>query len=356
MKQELIDRIARTVLYEGYALYPYRQSSLKNSKRCAFGVLYPESWTATQKGSDRSEFRTEVLLRGNEATHIGIVVRYLEFTDTAIEREITADAPLGTPQLRRFAGGEITLTAASVKPGLYRLSLTVRNTADADVTTWEKAIEHSLASAHAVITAQDGEFISMTDPPDDLADLAAGCTNLGVWPVLVGVKGATDAMLASPIILPDYPQLAPESPGDLYDATEIDEILTLRVLTLTDSEKAELRASDPKVRAILDRAEGLSSDHLMNLHGTIRSIGSKSRFAIGDRVRLHPSKSADIFDIALAGRIAIITGIEEDFEGNMHVAVVVEDDPGKDLGELRYIGHRFFFSPSEIELLEALTR
>ena len=194
--------------------------------------------------------------------------------------------------------------------------------------------------------------------------------------MLVGQSGATNTMLASPVILPDYPQIAPESPGDLFDGTEIDEILTLRILTLTDAEKAEVRESDPRARAILERAESLSADHLMNLHGVIRDMGpaaperwsawdnettlsprtnvaiGETRVAIGDRVRLRPGKMADIFDSALAGQIAIVTGIEEDFEKNIHIAVVVEDDPGKDLGEMRFIGHRFFFSPSEIETLE----
>lgn len=359
MERDLIGRIARTVLYEGYALYPYRQSSLKNSRRCAFGVLYPESWKNSQRGSDRSDFTTEVLLRGTEATRVSVIVRFLQFAESVMEREVSVHASpgalAGKPRREPISfgsvEGEVELSANSPMPGLCKLTLTVRNVAAINVTGWDEALTHSLASAHALITAEGGSFISLTDPPADFSDLAHSCVNNGVWPVLVGASGTTDAMLASPVILPDYPQLAPESPGDLFDATEIDEILTLRVLTLTDAEKAELRASDQRVRQILERSESLSSQHLMNLHGTIRGMSSDAPLAIGDRVRLRPAKSADIFDIALAGRIAIIVGIEEDFEGQTHVAVVVEDDPGKDLGEMRYIGHRFFFSPAEIEPL-----
>jgi hypothetical protein len=391
MERKLIDRIARTVLYEGYVLYPYRPSSLKNSRRCAFGVLYPPRWIQGHRGSDRSGFRTEGLLRGTDETRVSVVVRFLQYEEPhaqrVLEREIGFDAVAGvlTGQAHletfRFEGqvdveGEIELRADAVQPGVYKLALKVRNTGDLDFGDADEAFRGSMISAHAVISTPDGSLVSITDPPGELSDIAATCVNEGVWPVLVGASGAADTILASPVILPDYPQLAPESPGDLFDATEIDEILTLRILTLTDSEKAEVRRSDEKARAILERAESLSADHLMNLHGVIRSMSpaapekwsawdneetlspltsicvGKGRVAVGDRVRLRPGKRADILDSALAGRIAIVAGIEEDFEKNIHLAVVVEDDPGKDLGKMRFVGHRFFFSLPEIEALE----
>ncbi|MGQ0542673.1 MAG: hypothetical protein ACT4O9_12600 [Blastocatellia bacterium] len=70
----------------------------------------------------------------------------------------------------------------------------------------------------------------------------------------------------------------------------------------------------------------------------------------GDRVRLKPRVGGDIFDIALAGQVAVIESIEQDYENNVHLAVVLDDDPGKDLGMLRQPGHRFFFTPQEVEL------
>jgi hypothetical protein len=69
----------------------------------------------------------------------------------------------------------------------------------------------------------------------------------------------------------------------------------------------------------------------------------------GDRVRLWPQKRADILDIALAGKLATIEAIEEDFDDQVHLAVILDDDPGKDFGELRQPGHRFFFLPDEVE-------
>ncbi|HKO96415.1 MAG TPA: hypothetical protein VJU86_05465 [Pyrinomonadaceae bacterium] len=71
----------------------------------------------------------------------------------------------------------------------------------------------------------------------------------------------------------------------------------------------------------------------------------------GDKVRLKPRTGGDIFDLALAGKIAIVEAIEQDYEGKAHLAVVVDDDPGRDLGMLRQPGHRFFFSPEEVEVL-----
>jgi hypothetical protein len=73
--------------------------------------------------------------------------------------------------------------------------------------------------------------------------------------------------------------------------------------------------------------------------------------ATGDRVRLRPRNGADIMDIVLAGKIGIVESIEQDYEGKVQIAVVMDDDPGKDLGMLRQPGHRFFFSIEEVEAI-----
>ena len=125
---------------------------------------------------------------------------------------------------------------------------------------------------HVLLGAADGEFISLLEPPENLSELAAACQNIGTWPVLVGAEGERDTMLASPIILYDYPQIAPESPGDLFDGTEIDEILALRILTMTDQEKSEMRNTDERARRILERTETLPMEQLMKLHGTLREL------------------------------------------------------------------------------------
>jgi hypothetical protein len=129
-----------------------------------------------------------------------------------------------------------------------------------------------MVSSHLVLTVDDGAFISLLDPPAEFQDAAAHCKNLGIYPVLVGEEGDRDTILSSPIILYDYPKIAPESPGNLFDGTEIDEILALRILTLTDEEKQEMRDSDERARMILDRVEA-HPEQLANLHGVIRSTG-----------------------------------------------------------------------------------
>jgi hypothetical protein len=167
--------------------------------------------------------------------------------------------------------GAVEVSASAAGDGLFRLSVAVRNlTALGTPAARDDALLRALVSAHTVLGVRGGEFVSLTDPPDDCRDAAAGCRNAGVWPVLVGAEGERDTVLASPIILPDYPQLAPESPGDLFDGTEIDEILSLRILTLTDDEKRLAAAVDERARALLARTEGLGAKELLGLHGTIR--------------------------------------------------------------------------------------
>jgi hypothetical protein len=137
----------------------------------------------------------------------------------------------------------------------------------------ETLMKRSLVSTHAILQLDGaGEFVSLLDPPNDLREAAEQCANVGLWPVMVGEEGDRDAMLASPIILYDYPRIAPESSGDFFDNNEIDEMLALRVLTMTDAEKSEARQTDSRAGALLDRTEGLSDDDLMKLHGVLRGI------------------------------------------------------------------------------------
>jgi hydrogenase maturation protease len=238
-----------------------------------------------------------------------------------------------------------------------------------DLEDQDKVVMRTMASTHTIIWAEGGECISLLDPPGEYVKAAAECKNIGTWPVLVGdqTKHERDAMLSSPIILYDYPKIASESAGDLFDGTEIDEILTLRVMTMTDEEKAEMRDVDEHARRILERTETLPKDHLLQMHGTMRDLRQASedffnpkgqRRAVivngvelkaGDRVRIHPKKRADVFDIALSGKIAIIEAIEEDVQNEVHLALVLEDDPGRELGMARQPGHRFFYGVDEIE-------
>jgi hydrogenase maturation protease len=169
--------------------------------------------------------------------------------------------------------GSIEVEAVEVAEGLFRLTCRIVNhtsLTEATPASRDNALLRSLISAHALLGVRGGEFVSLLDPPECWREVAADCRNVGVWPVLVGAQGQTDTMLASPIILYDYPQVAPESPGDFFDGTEIDEMLTLRILSMTDEEKHAMAAVDERTRGLLARTETLAREQLLGLHGTIR--------------------------------------------------------------------------------------
>ena len=256
---------------------------------------------------------------------------------------------------------------------------------DADIDR-DVAMRRSLLGAHTLIAARNGAFVSLLEPPEWAKAAVASCENLHTWPVLVGAPGARDLVLSSPIILYDYPAIAPESAGDLCDATEIDEILMLRVMTLTDDEKREACATDDRARQIIERSDSIPAELFARLHGAMRSLAPTDRppvqesapldawdaFATaegkapraeqdsvetagglvtrGVRVRLRPTRRADAMDMFLAGRTARVEGVYGDVDGATYVAVTVEDDPAAELHDS--YGRYFYFYPDEVELLD----
>jgi hypothetical protein len=326
-----IRAIADAVLYEGYVLWPYRRSALKNTHRWTFGGVYPRAHAeARDAGDDPWVMQTQCLIEGEGGTRVSVGLRFLhvvwrqvvdadgraldELTvggerhltwEEAVEREVALDA-VALDELaagRRVpisvaAGGEqeplgpegaivrsweplegtLLVAAEALAPALYRITARIENTTPWPGGPREAALRRTFCSAHTTLRAPEGgAFVSQTDPPDALQEAAEVCENRGTWPVLVGEPGARDTVLSSPIILEDHPRIAPESPGDLFDGGEIDQLLILNILQLTDEEKAEARASDPRVREILDRSEGLSPEALMRLHGrTARELQVRS--------------------------------------------------------------------------------
>jgi hydrogenase maturation protease len=171
--------------------------------------------------------------------------------------------------------GLLEAEAVALPDGLYRVRLRVVNRTpleDPGQHNRDEVLLRSLASTHSVLGVRQGDFVSLLDPPECCRQAAAACRNVGTWPVLVGAEGQKDTMLSSPIILYDYPQVALESPGDFFDGTEIDEMLTLRILTLTDEEKRSMAGLDERAAALLARTEALAREHLLGLHGTLRSV------------------------------------------------------------------------------------
>jgi hypothetical protein len=356
------ERIANAALYEGYLLYPYRPSALKNRRQWMFGVLYPPALCLRELAGDRFTSRTECLLEGGEDARVAVKLRFLQsLGSSVVEREVATDElPLGAllhgADTRPFRfeplEGDLEVSALRVADGLFRIGLSVTNRSPFQPADRESALPASLLSCHALLGTRHGAFVPLTDAPSAWTVHAEQCVNEGAWPVLVGDPARRELVLSSPIILPDYPAVAPESHGDLFDGTEIDELLSLRILTLSDAEKAEMRTADDRARRLLDRTEALSGDELLALHGTWRREAAPAAgFRPGQRVRLRPARRADIFDLELGGRQATVVGVEVDLEGRDYVAVTIDDDPGADLGAVGQIGHRFYFAPDELEPL-----
>ncbi|MFG2217931.1 MULTISPECIES: hypothetical protein [unclassified Streptomyces] len=450
MSLDQVRSIADAVLYEGYLLYPYRASSHKNRSRWQFGVLGPPHATAASFGEE-PEMETQCLLAPHDGpAAVTVHLRFLQLQvrevrstgedgvevpvgqlivdgvpvmswDEAVEREIVLPAlPLGevTDAVHEVPGGEETepltdargvvagrivrrrlpLTVrvrarAVIDDGYVRLSVAVRNEHPEPAATKDAAIRSSLIGAHLLLRAHDAEFVSLLEPPAGAAAAAGRCRQRRCWPVLAGPKGTTDTLLGAPIILYDYPEVAEQSPGALFDSTEIDEILTLRVMTMTEEEKAEARATDPRAREIIDRCDGMSPADLQQLHGLLRDPhrpqpaapagpvadvrdvepaafdtagapwwdpaadasvrpGSDAvvidgvRVAKGSLVRVHPSRRADAQDLFFAGQVARVTAVLSDVDGGTHIALVLVDDPASDLHD--WYGRYFYFAPDEL--------
>ena len=304
------------------------------------------------------------------------VVRFTFPGSRTVEPLLDDDGlPAGFVRRRQHPlAGEIAMTSEPVDARLTKITVRIVNRTplrEAELASANAVLLGTFASTHTILEARGAEFISLTDPPPDCALAATACDNVGTWPVLVGDEeaGQRDTVLSSPIILYDYPKIAPESAGDLCDGLEIDEILTLRVMTMTDEEKSEMRGVDEFARRILERTESLGEHDFMKMHGTMRDVSSpdgedffeeaKERLdhvaldgvslQAGDRVRIHPKGRADAMDMMLAGKIGLIEAIEQDAEGKVHLALVLEEDPGRDLGMLRQPGHRFFYTLEEVE-------
>jgi hypothetical protein len=426
--------IADAVLYEGYLLYPYRSTSSKNQSRWQFGVLGPQGAADAGLGEDDTLAAQFIVDGGGE---LSLVVRFLqlqhrraerdvgegrfervdEFTsgsrtwvtwDEAVERELTfgpfdianletmrtlpVEVPDGT-DVENVDGGRLIRTRAAVTgvlevstesdDGLRRVSLVVRNTGTA-VSDKDAAIATSMIGTHVIAEVVGGEFVSLLEPPESAEGAVARCRQHRCFPVLAGKPGEHDLLLASPIILYDHPEIAEQSEGSLYDSTEIDEILTLRVMTMTDDEKAQARATDPLAAQIIDRCDSMSPESMQQLHGVLRNphadpsaglvpeipegidwwdpladmavrpeidavLVNGVRVAAGSRVRLRPSRRADAQDIFFAGRTARVTSVHEDVDGERHVGVIVEDEPDSEMPD--EYGRYLYFGPDEIEPL-----
>ncbi len=472
-----VQKIADAVLYEGYLLYPYHAGSDKNRVRFQFGVVAPQDFSLADGSEAWEMQTECLLDAAADATievrvrFLQLQARSVEVIDAGTEEGFTAVSTLevagervvpweeavernvdesdvllaelcaaertvpfsvaGARETEDVLGadgepiGRIVRTRWPIEgllrlgaqriAGLVQLRVRVENTTVSgdEVATRAQALRQSLLGCHTLMAVRNGSFLSLINPPAEAADTAKSCTNLHTWPVLAGEQGSHDLLLSSPIILYDYPAIAPESQGDLFDSTEIDEILTLRIMTMSDEEKKAARATDPRARAIIDAADNMPAEMLDRLHGAIRYLRetpnhqirqdvavdpavaiqpwspdepdwptfrepkddrvelpasvwqpearvAPDRAAIeiggimiskGASVRLRPNRRADSMDAFMVGRIATVEAIYESVDDDTHVAVTIDDDPATDLH--RASGRFFYFAPEELEPLAA---
>jgi len=421
--------VADAVLYEGYILYPYRASAQKNQSRWQFGVAMSPGYSAADP-SERSFLQTECVFEHSGQPVVEVVVRFLQVQrrtsagqppwDEAVEREVTVEVDAahllrggrvagfelpaseeheGTVVRRRERVSGIVSVQAGPLPGPWnaaRLRVRVDNHSAPDPVprSRDEALPTALVAAHLIIGLDGGQFVSSIDPPEWAKPEVEACANIGCWPVLAGPGGGRQIMLSTPIILYDHPEVAPESPGEFYDGTEIDEILSLRTLALSDAEKQEARATDPRAAALIDRVEALDAADFGRMHGTIRSprgdsgirratvdgpeppafeadvpwwdpgadasvspdtdaiIVAGQRIARGSMVRLRPGvRRTDAQDMFLTGRRARVEAVLLDVEDTPYLAVTLADDPDEDLRVAH--GRFLYFAPDEIEPGEA---
>jgi hydrogenase maturation protease len=294
MNPDRIRAIADAVLYEGCLLYPYRPSALKNrSQGWSFGTLLPPSYAAKNPG-ESDVMQAEVLFLGGRDALLSVEARFLQLqldSTGVIERSVAAQSPAGdliqSGSEKKFQFGPsehcrcVPIEGAirlAVEPCAQGSKLTVRVSNQSELpdraATRDEALTGALIAAHALITLEGGKFVSLLDPPEAFSSRASECRQVGVFPVMVGDETEQNAMLLSPIILYDYPQIAPQSKGDFFDSSEVDELLSLRVLTLSDAEKAEIRATGGMASRILERTEALSSADFAALHGLAQHLPS----------------------------------------------------------------------------------
>jgi hypothetical protein len=307
------EKIAAAILYEGYILYPYRPTAIKNRQRWNFGTLYPRIYAEAQRPQEPFALVAECIAVSDGKASLDVRMSFLQLVptqqadqltdpslawDEAVERtsehaglrlgDLIA-SPLSLAIEMENLRIELSINAQLLQDGACKVRLKVRNATplpSGAEAKRDEALPMSFVSAHLLLGITGGEFVSLLDPDPAYREAVAACCNTGVFPVLVGdepdrpvppvpaCRGASrgSMMFCSPIILYDYPKIAPESEGDFFDGTEMDEMLTLRVLTLTDAEKQEMRSGDPRARKILERTEALTSDAMLKAHGVIRGL------------------------------------------------------------------------------------
>jgi hypothetical protein len=258
----MLDELVRALLYEGYALYPYTPDAAKNATPTPFGIVYPPAYAAECAGAF-DHARVECLAEPAPGATLTATLRYLAPTGArheARERRVElGPVAVGGRATTGFPGGRFTLRSEPAADGRARVRACVHNTAAVPAGLDRgAALAGSLVSTHILVQVSAGRFVS---------PLEAGCESVNIWPVLATPED--DVVLGAAIVLPDHPRLSPQSGGDLFDNTEIEEALVLHVHALTDAER-DAAGRDEAVRAMLQRALATTPDEIVRLHSGLR--------------------------------------------------------------------------------------
>jgi hypothetical protein len=362
-----LEQLVDSLLWEGYALYPYTPGATKNATPTPFGIVYPPVYAAALDSTfDNLDLRCA--LRAPPDAVLSGEVRFLAPTgeghqaqphqltvpgamvgalvhDTAIKEATVTCADGSSLRL------EVRLGATELEPGEYEITLCVENrTLVSSGLDRAGALRRSLISTHPIARVTGGRFISPLDRP---------CDSVNTFPVLA--TSADDAVIGAAIVLPDHPQIAPESRGGLFDSTEIEEALLLHVHALSDAEREEIAAGDPAVREMVARAETTTPEQILALHGRVtlrdpregeeQATVAGVTFRRGGKVVLRPAANADLHARMVAGRHATLERILIDYDGRVHFGVTIDDDPGQAL--MRETGRFLFFFAEELEVIQA---
>jgi len=334
-----LDELVASLLYEGYALYPYTPGATKNATPTPFGIVYPPTYADECPGAF-DHARLECVAEPAPGTTLRATLRYLAPSGArheAVERRVElGPAPLGERVTTQFDGGRFTLRSEQRSDGSALVRCCVHNTRDAPVGLDRAgALARSLISAQLLVRISGGRFRSPLDGPP---------ASVNTYPVLA--TAADDAVLGTTYVLPDHPQIAPESRGGLFDSTEIEEALLLHVQVLTDAERAEIEGADPAVRAMIQRAAAATPEDIIALHG---------RVELRDPVSNEPpTEPPNLPDPAAGQPEAVVDGVRFARGGK----VVIRPGPDADIqarmldGRMRETGRFLYFFAPEVEVIE----
>ena len=435
---EAAEQLAQSLLYEGYALYPYTPEATKNATPTPFGIAYPPAYAARQPAAF-DHVQVEVVVRADDEAEIEAAALFLQAAgprhQAGERREELAVTPLGSlladPLERSFVhepgpegvtltgestqaatdvlSGILRLSAERVGEGLARVRMRVENATplpaeEAETMERGAALRRSLLSCHAMIGLAGGRFVSPLENEGDAGAAVQACENVNTWPVLASPDD--DAVLGAAYMLPDHPQVAPQSKGNLFDNTEIEEALLLHVHALSDAEREAISAGDPAVSEMVERAGATTPEDIFALHGLMQptdpgvtsippdpnvaegiefpewaepgSLADTERqapqadaprrapppgpadtageeevvvdgraFQRGGTVVLRPGTDGDPYDKMMDGRMATIQRIYLDYDGKAYLGVTIDDDPMAEV--LRESGRYLFFFADEVE-------